>query len=261
MNYLRHGKIQIPAGSAELADFLEEVEFYQLSELCRAAREALAGMQPPPPTSTAAPALLSSALAGAAPPATVPAVVPAPASVIAPATPVGVAGVDILLWSAMAQWVPNVTNYTLIFKASRDGWTSAAFHKACDGKSPTVTVFRCLSGHVFGAYTAVARTSSNAYIADPAAFLFTVTNPRNAPPARFAVKDASRAVWDGPNDLAVFGGHDIFSQRSATSTDGYMRFPLSFADAPSGAGRTTFTDKPTPLRLAELEVYQLTTSP
>lgn len=246
MNYLRHGKIQIPARSAELADFLEEAEFYQLSELCKAAREALAGMSPPLPS--AVPPLLSSALATASPPPV--AAAPAVASVAAPATPVAGAGVDILLWSAVAQWIPNVTNYTLIYKASRDGWSSAAFHTACDGKSPTITVFRSLSGHVFGAYASVARTSSSAYIADPTAFLFTVTNPRNAPPARFGVQDASRAVWDGPKDLAVFGGHDIFPQHSATS-----------ADVPNGAGRTTFTDRPTPLRLAELEVYQLTLSP
>ena len=43
-------------------------------------------------------------------------------------------------------------NYTLLYRASRDGWYAANFHSCCDNKGPTVTVAKC-GNYIFGGYT------------------------------------------------------------------------------------------------------------
>ena len=43
-------------------------------------------------------------------------------------------------------------NYTLIYRASRNGWAATNFHSFCDRKGPTVTVFKC-GNYIFGGYT------------------------------------------------------------------------------------------------------------
>ena len=43
--------------------------------------------------------------------------------------------------------------YTLIYRASRDGWAASAFHSFCDRKGPTVVIVK--SGYnIFGGYAA-----------------------------------------------------------------------------------------------------------
>ena len=43
-------------------------------------------------------------------------------------------------------------DYTLIYRASRNGWTAANFHSCCDSKGPTVTVVKN-GNYIFGGYT------------------------------------------------------------------------------------------------------------
>ena len=42
--------------------------------------------------------------------------------------------------------------YSLIYRASRDGWAASNFHSCCDRKGPTVTVIKC-GNYIFGGYT------------------------------------------------------------------------------------------------------------
>ena len=42
--------------------------------------------------------------------------------------------------------------YTLIYRASRNGWNAVNFHSACDRKGPTVTVVKS-GNNIFGGYT------------------------------------------------------------------------------------------------------------
>ena len=43
--------------------------------------------------------------------------------------------------------------YSLIYRASRNGWAASNFHSCCDRKGPTVTVIRSSNGYIFGGYT------------------------------------------------------------------------------------------------------------
>ena len=48
---------------------------------------------------------------------------------------------------------------TLLYRGSRDGWNCADFHSRCDGKSPTITLFKVKKNgwfkkdHCIGGYT------------------------------------------------------------------------------------------------------------
>lgn len=42
--------------------------------------------------------------------------------------------------------------YTLIYRASRNGWNAVNFHSACDRKGPTITVVKS-GNNIFGGYT------------------------------------------------------------------------------------------------------------
>ncbi|CAF1313038.1 unnamed protein product [Didymodactylos carnosus] len=99
------------------------------------------------------------------------------------------------------QWV-------LIYKATRDGSASTAFHKACDGKGPTITIFQSEQGaYLFGGYTAIPWSSELAVKSDATAFLFTLTNPHNLPATNFLIDKQKQheAITRSPETGPIFG--------------------------------------------------------
>lgn len=44
----------------------------------------------------------------------------------------------------------KIKSSELLFRASRDGYTSRKFHKNCDNKGSTVTIIKCPNGNIFG---------------------------------------------------------------------------------------------------------------
>ena len=106
--------------------------------------------------------------------------------------------------------------FVLIFRSSRDGASAASFHRCCDGQGPTLTLIRDVANNVFGGFAGVewGSAADGKYLNDPAAFLFTVLNPRAAPPALFPSKANGRSIYRlssaGPafGDLCVTGAFD-----------------------------------------------------
>ncbi len=43
----------------------------------------------------------------------------------------------------------------LLYRGSRDGWLAKDFHIRCDGKSPTITLFKIKDGPNVGGFTNV----------------------------------------------------------------------------------------------------------
>jgi hypothetical protein len=62
----------------------------------------------------------------------------------------------------------------LLYRATRDGFTSQAFHSKCDGKENTITIIKNNLNYVFEGYTSSAWHSSEAWNNDPNAFLFSL---------------------------------------------------------------------------------------
>ena len=63
---------------------------------------------------------------------------------------------------------------TLLYRATRDGFAASSFHSRCDGRDNTVTIIKTNSNYVFGAYTAAQWSSSNGYVSDSTAFIFSL---------------------------------------------------------------------------------------
>jgi hypothetical protein len=92
--------------------------------------------------------------------------------------------------------------FTLLWRASRDGFGARDFHSRCNGHPNTLTVILDTNGNIFGGFTPVqweSRTKEQYEKADPSlkTFLFTLTNPHNVPARKFALKAEKRrgAIW------------------------------------------------------------------
>ena len=67
---------------------------------------------------------------------------------------------------------------TLLLRASEHGWTAKDFHDRCDGKGPTISLFKIHDGDCIGGYTNVKWSSGEPYgmsYADNEAMLFNLT--------------------------------------------------------------------------------------
>jgi len=113
---------------------------------------------------------------------------------------------------------------SLLWRASRDGFDVAAFHRLCGGKANTVTVIKNTNGFIFGGFTSIPWSSSEGrYKADRTAFLFSLTNPSNTP-LKLKVKSSQYAVWHHSNYGPTFGGgHDLHvTNLSKSNRQSYM---------------------------------------
>jgi hypothetical protein len=104
----------------------------------------------------------------------------------------------------------------LCYRASRDGWTAADFHRLCDGKGATLVLAKeATKGYIFGGHTAVA-WGSNVNIGfgsggfggsggfhDQHAFLFSISNPSSVKPFKMPFKGGG-------------SGHTAVQQHSST---------------------------------------------
>jgi hypothetical protein len=86
----------------------------------------------------------------------------------------------------LADWIPNC-NFSLLYKATRDGFEPEDFHNTCDNKGPTITIIKTKKGYLCGGYSPLPWTSQGTRCIgpNPDYFLFTLTNPHNVPPTRY----------------------------------------------------------------------------
>ena len=69
----------------------------------------------------------------------------------------------------------DVIKTILLYRASRDGFTSAAFHAKYDYKARTITLIKTKDNYVFGGFTSTVwslTSSTGAFIHDSNSFLF-----------------------------------------------------------------------------------------
>ncbi len=86
------------------------------------------------------------------------------------------------------------TKRILLYRATRDGFTGEAFHSKCDGKKNTITIIKNNLNYVFGGFASSFWHSSNAYINDPNAFLFSLRRAGFSYKDKFNVKTPECAL-------------------------------------------------------------------
>jgi hypothetical protein len=161
------------------------------------------------------------------------------------------------MWiDAVMSWLDG-RSFELLYRASRDGWTTDDFHRCCDNRGPTLVVVRCSDGFVFGGYAAASWNSSCSWIQSPgnASFLFTLKNPHNIPPTRYNCKNPQRELYGVSNLGPIFGrGHDLLIYHNACiNLNSYCHLGTTYNDT-TGRGDKTFTGNQN-FKVGEYEVF------
>ena len=68
----------------------------------------------------------------------------------------------------------KIKKYTLLFRASKDGFKAGNFHSKCDGKNNTVTLVEATNGKRFGGFTDAAWDQSSSYKTGSNGFIFSL---------------------------------------------------------------------------------------
>jgi hypothetical protein len=96
----------------------------------------------------------------------------------------------------------------LVYRASRDGFGAADFHKKCDNIPYTLTIIKTSNSYVFGGYTSIRWSSYEGFKEDNFSFLFSLTNHKNE---KLLIKcsNPSNAIYCNENCGPCFGDDDI----------------------------------------------------
>jgi hypothetical protein len=131
----------------------------------------------------------------------------------------------------------------VLFRASRDGFSASKFHKMCDGKGPTLTIFKCRNGRLCGGYASISWESADlSYLKqrkDNKARLFSLDHYQV-----FKPKNEHAAVFHDRNFGPSFGMNTLTSNgklqqgQCCTNEESYM-IPTDIAgnSALTGYGR------------------------
>jgi hypothetical protein len=98
----------------------------------------------------------------------------------------------------------------LCYRASRDGWSAAEFHRLCDGKGATLVLAKEEGkGYIFGGCTTVSWGAYNRDVEDQQAFLFSIRNPASVGPIKipWRTNNLYSAVYHDSNSGPMFGKH------------------------------------------------------
>jgi hypothetical protein len=100
----------------------------------------------------------------------------------------------------------------LLYRGSRDGFSSVKFHAQCDGIGSTLTLIETSRHNIFGGYTPCVWSSTGGDVFDESgrSFIFTLKNPHNLGARKFTLVKGKRAIYCHPGDGPTFGiGSDI----------------------------------------------------
>lgn len=147
------------------------------------------------------------------------------------------------------------TPTALLFRMSRDGTSSAAFHKACDGFAPIFVVIKATNGYIATAYTNVPFTSrftENWVTAAPGSnWLNNLWNGSSTSLTKYYnTSNPNGSLYDVQGYGPTFGyGHDLHIQGTMTGSGAYSS-PSTYTIPSSTTlfGASNFTP-------SEIEVY------
>ena len=79
----------------------------------------------------------------------------------------------------LREWIEKKNfKVQLLFRGTRDGFTSNLFHKKLNGSGATLHLIKSEHNRVFGGYRTVSYPDNERYNKDSTAFLFSITDKR-----------------------------------------------------------------------------------
>jgi hypothetical protein len=104
----------------------------------------------------------------------------------------------------------NKKEFKLLYRATRDGFSSKAFHSKCDEIPRTLTIIKVKDkSHIFGGYTEATWEDYNTYKQYPNAFIFSLVNNDNKPIKMKANQNIQQAIYCHTSYGPIFGGSDF----------------------------------------------------
>ena len=154
------------------------------------------------------------------------------------------------------------TKYDLLYRGTRDGSSSEAFHEKCDDKGPTLCLYKNDIGNIFGGYASISWKRDDGTQTAKDSFIFTLTNIFGIEPTKFTDKNTNKNVHHDPDYGPSFGEHssDISIYGDFLKKDSYSVFPERYDDT-IGKGKCIFTgntnSSKTELKIKEIEVFKV----
>ncbi|CAG8582564.1 698_t:CDS:1 [Dentiscutata heterogama] len=100
--------------------------------------------------------------------------------------------------------------FNLLFRSSRDGFSSYTFHQKCDNKGATIVVGKISnSNQLVGGYNPLDWNGNGQYKNTTDSFLFSISDLKNATLGR--VTYGHQAVYCNNNYGPTFGAHDLYA--------------------------------------------------
>jgi hypothetical protein len=157
-------------------------------------------------------------------------------------------------FAQMKKWLDKeyrTRKWKLVFKGTKDGMTSTAFHEKANNKGPTITIIKSKHGKIFGGFMDQAWTTRGGYINTKKSWLFSLTNK-----SKYEMNDPNTYAQYGGYDNSSYGptfggGHDIYLANDFTSNSNYCnRHSYNFTDNTALTGGYNF-------QVEEVEVFSL----
>lgn len=123
-----------------------------------------------------------------------------------------------------------MSDFRIVYKASRDGFHAKDFHSRCDGIASTLTVIKAANGCIFGGFTEQPWSSEGQYVFDDKAFVFSLVNKEKSSfRALFWTKYYGDAIYCHRDFGPCFGKKDIsISSESNTNMSSYAGIGSTF---------------------------------
>ena len=153
--------------------------------------------------------------------------------------------------------------WSLLYRASRDGFGARDFHSKCDGHSNTLTLVKCsITLNLFGGFTTNYWESVRGFKSDSEAFIFSLINNENCP-CKLNVKSTSihSAIYCDSNRGPSFGfGDIILSDKANTNLKSYSLLGSAYSHPKycygSAKARSFLSGLNGNFGIEEIEVFQ-----
>lgn len=107
----------------------------------------------------------------------------------------------------LKSWIGGNPSFELLYRASKDGWSTATFHELCDDKGATLSIGKSKSGYVMGGFCTVPWSTASRYFRDGTAFLFSLSDGKGRVPVQLKQHaNFSTAVYHRSTRGPTFGG-------------------------------------------------------
>ena len=164
------------------------------------------------------------------------------------------------------KFIDNIFEWTglkrmeLLYRGTRDGTTSKAFHEKCDHKGPTICLYQNEKGYIFGGFASISWTSDGNTHEAKNSFIFTLTNIHGTEPTKFTNND-SKNVNHHKDRGSCFGNYnDIVVYEDFSSSNCDAVFPSNYNDS-LGKGKSIFTgdfnNDNNAFKMSEIEVFKI----